>query len=1221
MARLIDLPGLPAIAFKANGDGPLDQWRAQWSLSASGQPFIAGHAAIDKGNDRHWLTAAFEGYLSPVLPAVPASLFEGKTSGALKGYWSEARRFEADAINIKSDVLDFAANGGFDAAQMFVHGAARLKVARADAEPVTLQLADVGSVAFSVLEAEMELANVTGQRRISAHAAITNLQSPWGALREATAIVSANQSAPTGKSAMAFDNGVANIALREIAPADERLIPAIGPSLDVEVKGHGSPQSGAISSFSANAAAIKITGSGDWDDRKVRLTADAVSDEMGKFSELAGERLAGSAAVQIAVSREHKTDAVVLGLDGTATNLGIGDPENKRTLPGATKISGKIELTPHGGMQISVAQVAHPMLKFEASGKTGGKQLAADVEARVADLSLLSPSLRGSLRLSGKLDGQGDELRSSLSVVTQDMAINARPVSKLTAKFTGVGLAWEHRGQLTIDGTIDGKALRGSAVLSASNAGTAGAENVAIKFASAQLTGAVYKPAEGPPSGELLFSAPNLSDFSAVTSKPIQGSLSARAKLGGNAGNAQVTFVAKSARAVFDGLEISGFQASGELKDYLTAITGNGRVRIAAIESSNVVARDIQADMREKNDGLAFDVSGAVDDATAKVSGELSQRENTYAIKLSDVQLTKAGTSIKLGAPAVIEITDANADFKSLTLVSGGGSAIVSGSAGPQKLALKVALSRFPAAIANAFRSELGLDGAIDGTVLATGITAQPAANISLYWRTASTEATRKAQLPPFDVSLQGEIRGNDFDNKLTVRGRDGLNVSANGKGKLSPVITIDQSVNGDIPLAIGNAALAARGTRLGGKAVLDVRISGSVQQPKLAGTINVSQGSLSDPASGLKLAAITGLTRLSGDQLLIEQFQGKSEKGGGVSVSGTVAGLTTGHPIPRLAIRLAALKFNDNELLAGEMDAEIALNGSSSNLDASGTVYIRRLDVTVPSQLPRSVTALDLKHVNAPPHLRVAEQKAGGSMASSSSRSTINLDIKLDAADRIFVRGRGLDAQLGGGLAIRGDANRPAANGGFDLVRGRLAILGRQLDFKRGRIAFNGSLDPYVDFEASAPADGVVVGVNVYGPVSRPEFRFSSTPELPEDEVVAKLLFNKSLASLSPIQIAQLANEIDKIGGLSSGPGILDQLKSSVGVDVLDIGSDKSGGATVSAGSYLDDKTYVGVQQGTAAGSSRVIIDHDLTKTLKARGEVGADGNSKIGIGVEWDY
>lgn len=232
-----------------------------------------------------------------------------------------------------------------------------------------------------------------------------------------------------------------------------------------------------------------------------------------------------------------------------------------------------------------------------------------------------------------------------------------------------------------------------------------------------------------------------------------------------------------------------------------------------------------------------------------------------------------------------------------------------------------------------------------------------------------------------------------------------------------------------------------------------------------------------------------------------------------------------------------------------------------------------------------------------------------------------IALDIGLEAANRIFVKGRGVDAQLGGALRVRGTTDNIIANGSFDLERGRLSVLGRQLDFRHGWLFFAGSTDPLLDMEAVADVDGVTVSVLVTGPASRPTFKFASVPQLPEDEIVARLLFNKSLAKLSPGQLAQLAGEIDKIGGLSSGPGVLNQVKGALGVDVFDVTTDKNDDAQVSAGSYADENTYVGVRQGTSASSSRVIIDHDLNKNLKARGELGADGNSKIGIGVEWDY
>jgi translocation and assembly module TamB len=277
-------------------------------------------------------------------------------------------------------------------------------------------------------------------------------------------------------------------------------------------------------------------------------------------------------------------------------------------------------------------------------------------------------------------------------------------------------------------------------------------------------------------------------------------------------------------------------------------------------------------------------------------------------------------------------------------------------------------------------------------------------------------------------------------------------------------------------------------------------------------------------------------------------------------------------------------------------------------------------MDITVPAAIPRSIASLKIKHVNAPEHLQ-APIRSDNKGAKTAHPVNVALNLRVDAANRIFVKGRGVDAQLGGGLKLRGESKAPLANGGFQMVRGRLDILGRRLEFRRGRILFDGVLEPLLDMQAVTKVDEVTILATITGPASAPVFKFSSEPELPEEEVIARLLFNKALVGLSPLQLVQLASEVDKIGGLSSGPGIFEKLKQSVGVDVLDISTDKEGKATVSAGSYVTEKTFVGVRPGTKAPSSRVVIDHDLTKNLKARGEVGADGNSKLGIGFEWNY
>jgi translocation and assembly module TamB len=427
----------------------------------------------------------------------------------------------------------------------------------------------------------------------------------------------------------------------------------------------------------------------------------------------------------------------------------------------------------------------------------------------------------------------------------------------------------------------------------------------------------------------------------------------------------------------------------------------------------------------------------------------------------------------------------------------------------------------------------------------------------------------------------------------------------------------MEARVEGSVPLALANGALADRAARVTGTARVKADIAGALVAPHISGDIRITDATFTDPSTGLALVAVAGSARFTQTTLWIDGITGSSAKGGVLSGRGKLSQAANGTMVAELGLDLDGLTFDDHELMSGKVGGNITLAGPIHSLNARGVINVKRLDVIVPNQLPRSIAKLELRHVNAPETRHTAREQA----PESSVPINVGLDLKLEAADRIFVRGRGLDAQLGGALHVRGTTDRPIADGGFAMERGRFTIVGRQLDFTRGKVFFGGSVEPQLEMEATAAADGFTISVFITGPASKPTFRFLSVPGLPEDEVVARLLFNKSLTKLSPLQLAQLANEIDKIGGLSSGPGALDQIKGLLGIDVLDVTVEKQGAAAVSAGSYVNENTYIGVRQGTTASSSRVIIDHNLTKNLKARGELGADGNSKVGLGVEWDY
>jgi translocation and assembly module TamB len=166
--------------------------------------------------------------------------------------------------------------------------------------------------------------------------------------------------------------------------------------------------------------------------------------------------------------------------------------------------------------------------------------------------------------------------------------------------------------------------------------------------------------------------------------------------------------------------------------------------------------------------------------------------------------------------------------------------------------------------------------------------------------------------------------------------------------------------------------------------------------------------------------------------------------------------------------------------------------------------------------------------------------------------------------------------------------------------------------------VTFAGDLDPVLDFAGTTQSQDIAITVSIAGQASDPEVTFSSMPELPQDEVLAHLIFNRGIGELSPVQIARLADAAAGLGG--AGGGLLNQLRASTGLDDLDIVTDEEGAPALAAGRYVSENVYLGVQGG-ASGSSRVTIDLDITDDVKARAAVSPEGSSSIGVFFERDY
>src|SRR5439155_5177882 len=118
-------------------------------------------------------------------------------------------------------------------------------------------------------------------------------------------------------------------------------------------------------------------------------------------------------------------------------------------------------------------------------------------------------------------------------------------------------------------------------------------------------------------------------------------------------------------------------------------------------------------------------------------------------------------------------------------------------------------------------------------------------------------------------------------------------------------------------------------------------------------------------------------------------------------------------------------------------------------------------------------------------------------------------LDIKIDMPGNIFVRGHGLESEWRGKLTITGTSAAPAVNGSLEQIRGSVDLLGKTFTITRGAITFDDSakLDPVLDIVAEASAADITAQVHIGGFASAPTVTLTSTPVVPQDEILARVL------------------------------------------------------------------------------------------------------------------
>ncbi len=897
------------------------------------------------------------------------------------------------------------------------------------------------------------------------------------------------------------------------------------------------------------------------------------------------------------------------------------------TLLGLTRFGATARLEGQD-FTISRAVVDGREAHADVTGTDKDGTLALMWHVALDDLSALGEGVRGKLRASGTASGAPGGLAVEADVKGEACA-HGLPCAPVAAAISAQGLPATPSARLRATSRLDGAGALLDVNVSRETNGRLRAQVHQVSWrsltANADLT--LVKGASLP-SGMLVARVGRLADFSSIAGQALGGSLTAdlhtiepgavaaidvrgeNLSVGRNA-VARMSLTGRVTKLLADPLAALSLSAEG-----IQAPGVSGQAKLTA--------NGTPADLRLRADAaLTLRAAPATLAATARLDA------NTRQVTLASLAAVTQGETLRLRGPARFDFAHGvSVDALHLALGPAGAAPAtldVVGRVTPT-LALTAALHGVTPATLKPFTANVRASGLLEADARLAGTPAAPAGAIHIRATGLHTNEGPGQALPVASVLASIGLGGGAAHLQAHVAAGPTVDLTANGTVPLGAG-ALDIRTRGALDLHILNAILGASGQRAAGNLALNAAITGTADAPRIDGRLTLSKGEVQDFAQGLRLTDIDAALIAAGDTVRIDHLTAKAGTGT-LSATGSLGVLAPGLPV---SLHLTANRARPltSDLLTTTLDASLDLTGQAQgDIRASGRVFIHQADINIPNGLPPNLAMLRVHRPGdrAPPP-RPAQT------------TRVRLAITLDAPSQIFIRGHGLDAELGGTLTLGGTTASPQVGGGFDMRRGSFSLAGTTLNFTSGKVGFDGTsvtnkIDPTLDFVADSTSGGVTATLTVGGYADAPVIKLSSVPDLPQDEVLAHLLFGTSIKDLSTFQIAEIAAALAELSGATGGGADpLAIARKGLGLDRLSVGSSGTGAASLEAGRYVARGVYIGAKQALSGGGTAAEVQVDLTKHLKAKAQLatgggsvqgatpGTDQGSTVGLSYQFEY
>ncbi|HAJ90051.1 MAG TPA: hypothetical protein DCM27_03415 [Rhodospirillaceae bacterium] len=835
---------------------------------------------------------------------------------------------------------------------------------------------------------------------------------------------------------------------------------------------------------------------------------------------------------------------------------------------------------------------------FTVSGKgtgylTANGNINLDVKAVYPDLRQLTAENFQSADLSVVVDGTYAHPAMHIQGTVIPDALKQKGLADIQISATASDLADDLKGNIAIETSYLEKTMNLGAVFHY-NAPVLTIESLTGKAPLIDMSGSgVVSTVDSIFDGKLMVTASDLSYYKDLLSMDIAGTVKADVVLSPLNALQSVAIKASAGHIKIDTIQVGKADIEAQIKNVEYPWPNIANIQIENLD-------------------LSPDISLAQAQLVMKELGNES-----YQLSLNGQGFIPSAVAFKGSA----DISDFTKEFPTIRHIDlkttlGKSSVVLSGGVDPQAVDLHLITKNFRGADLPTAPSPALSTLLVNGDIDVTGASSSPVTKAHVTISGLKTGAYK-------DLHIAADVN-NHSDKVMVAVGGSGSGIKVLKANSEFPLtfslwpfafyLNMDAPLSGDVLADIDMGAISALfippTQEFSANLKANGSIGGKIGEPSIKGTLALRNGQFTDDQNGIALRSIAVNSSFTNDSVTFDSITATDGEKGLIKGSGHVGFAEDAKT--DLSLSMKDFHLPKSNLADGMVDATISVANTGENYAVNGAVDIAHMNIIVPETFQSKI-----------PELNIVDRRKDAEAISP--LQTVMLSLKVNAPNQIFVRGWGLDAEFGGELDISGDAASPQFNGTFSSKRGRYEEFGKRFTLERANLRFQGEMppSPYLDIIATIPADDVTASIILAGPVTLPAITFSSTPALPQDEVLSRLLFGRDTAKITPFQAIQLAQTLARFSGKGGGSSInpLGLLRSVTGLDDISIDTDANGETNVGVGKYLTDKVYLEFEKGKAPGSGAANIQIEVTPSVNIQSEIGQDAQTGGGVFWKHDY